>query len=212
MIERPDHRTPDTDVSATTEQAVTARMAADLLGFNERTIRRAILRGELPAIKRSGVFRIERDDLERYRAQRAATRQPIAPQAPPVFLLPRAPAPPPFQVPRPLSTLIGREDEVQTVQESADARRRATRDPDGTWRDRQDPAGAGGRSTDAGMPSPMVSGSSICRHCAIPNSFRRPSRRPWNSGKLPDCPPRIACAISSPSGRCCWCWTISSRS
>lgn len=51
---------------------LTAIAAADRLGVDERTIRRAIARGELQAVKRSGAFQISAVDLERYRLGRAA--------------------------------------------------------------------------------------------------------------------------------------------
>ena len=47
---------------------LTAREAAAELGVHERTIRRAIDRGELPAAKHAGIFRIAPRDLARYRA------------------------------------------------------------------------------------------------------------------------------------------------
>ncbi|MBA2470048.1 MAG: helix-turn-helix domain-containing protein, partial [Chloroflexia bacterium] len=42
--------------------------AARVAGVSERTIRRAIARGDLPATKHAGVYRIDRDDLARYRS------------------------------------------------------------------------------------------------------------------------------------------------
>ena len=65
---------------------LSASAAAAALGVSERTIRRAIARGDLPAAKRAGVYRIAPADLARYRrgagladaargAGRAATRR-----------------------------------------------------------------------------------------------------------------------------------------
>jgi excisionase family DNA binding protein len=53
MEERLGDRTPDTghDLGA----SLSASAAAEALGLNERTIRRAIARGEFPAVKRGGV-------------------------------------------------------------------------------------------------------------------------------------------------------------
>ncbi|HEU5431155.1 MAG TPA: helix-turn-helix domain-containing protein, partial [Thermomicrobiales bacterium] len=47
--------------------AVSAQAAAALLGVHERTIRRAIRRGELAASKQGGRFAIAMEALERYR-------------------------------------------------------------------------------------------------------------------------------------------------
>src|SRR5262245_22479156 len=56
-------------------EAVSAREAADALGVSERTIRRAIDRGELPAIKLGRAFRIPRPVLDEYRAARDHPRR-----------------------------------------------------------------------------------------------------------------------------------------
>ena len=59
-----DERTPDTGQDLTApRRPVTARDAAAVLGVNERTVRRAINRGEFPASKRGGVFEILPGDL-----------------------------------------------------------------------------------------------------------------------------------------------------
>ena len=97
---------------------LSAREAAGVLGVSERTVRRAIARGELPASKRAGVYRIASDDLARYRARRRV------PAPPPVRTLPDPPRPFPLPrradetvpaLPRPLTPLIGREREVAAV-------------------------------------------------------------------------------------------------
>ena len=64
---RTGHRTPDRTPAAA---ALSATAAAAALGVDERTIRRAIARGDLPATKRAGVYRIAPADLARYRARR----------------------------------------------------------------------------------------------------------------------------------------------
>ncbi|GAA1154910.1 helix-turn-helix domain-containing protein [Nocardioides aquiterrae] len=51
---------------------VTSSEAADLLGGGPRAVQQAIARGRLKATKVNGVWRIEREDLEHYRATRAA--------------------------------------------------------------------------------------------------------------------------------------------
>jgi excisionase family DNA binding protein len=58
---------PDTKVVS---DFTSARDAAAFLGLHERTIRRAIARGDLPAIKEGRAFRITPEALDRFRAQR----------------------------------------------------------------------------------------------------------------------------------------------
>jgi excisionase family DNA binding protein len=55
---------------------LTAQDAAGHLGVNERTIRRAIARGELRAEKQGGVFRISLAELERFRQVRSGVQSP----------------------------------------------------------------------------------------------------------------------------------------
>jgi predicted ATPase/DNA-binding CsgD family transcriptional regulator len=74
MGERAADRTPDTGHEPTPDAMLTARAAAAALGVNERTIRRAITRGALPATKRAGVFFIAPQDLARYQHHHA---QPV---------------------------------------------------------------------------------------------------------------------------------------
>lgn len=50
---------------------LTARSAAARLGVDERTIRRAIARGDLHAVKRAGAFQISPADLDRFRRRRS---------------------------------------------------------------------------------------------------------------------------------------------
>jgi non-specific serine/threonine protein kinase len=97
---------------------LSATAAAAALGVSQRTIRRAIARGELPAAKRAGVYRIAPADLARYRAgqgpglalgardDRAQPRLIPLPEPVPEA----APA-----LPRPLTPLIGREREAAAV-------------------------------------------------------------------------------------------------
>ena len=70
MEQRTADRTPDTGQDAAPPDTLSAREAADVLGVHERTIRRAIARGELTADKQAGIYRIAPHDLARYRAQR----------------------------------------------------------------------------------------------------------------------------------------------
>src|SRR5262245_5337957 len=61
---------PD-DEPSEPEATLTARQAAARLRLDERTVRRAISRGQLRAAKRAGAFRITLADLERFRAGRS---------------------------------------------------------------------------------------------------------------------------------------------
>jgi predicted ATPase/DNA-binding CsgD family transcriptional regulator len=107
-------RTRDTGHAYDGETTVSARAASTALGISERTIRRAIARHELNAVKRAGVHRIAPDDLERYRAIRHipiafTTRRHDSRRFIPLPGQPRTPA---FNVPRPLTALIVREHEL----------------------------------------------------------------------------------------------------
>jgi excisionase family DNA binding protein len=109
-------RTADHDVSGTPDTwPLSARDAAALLGVNERTIRRAIARGDLPAARQGGVYRIAAADLDHYRTGRQhTTSRAVSPRRDPPRLIPfpgkdRAITP---TLPRPLTTLIGREREI----------------------------------------------------------------------------------------------------
>lgn len=105
------HWTPDTPLSAASDSGPhTAHEAAALLGVNERTVRRAIARGELPARKAGGVYRIRAADLARYASSRSGPhiRSPAPTPNP-------TPVTPTHQdddrvatVPRPLTSLVGR--------------------------------------------------------------------------------------------------------
>jgi excisionase family DNA binding protein len=68
-------RTADTGQQPQSSPTLTAREAAALLGASERTVRRAIARGDLVATKRSGVFAITSEEIERYRARSDARMQ-----------------------------------------------------------------------------------------------------------------------------------------
>jgi excisionase family DNA binding protein len=97
---------------------VSASAAAAALGVSQRTIRRAIARGDLPAVKHGGVYRIAPGDLEGYRP-RGRVAGPS--QTPRDRSLPRLipfPARDPVAAPafpRPRSELIGRERELAAV-------------------------------------------------------------------------------------------------
>ena len=102
MDERLAERTPDSGQAATAAGSLSARAAAASLGVSERTIRRAIARGALPAVKRSGVFRISQGDLARYCDRQPALRR-LPDPSPALALAP---------LPLARTPLIGREREV----------------------------------------------------------------------------------------------------
>jgi non-specific serine/threonine protein kinase len=112
--------TPDSGRTAGDAGQLSASAAAAVLGVSQRTIRRAIARGDLPAAKHAGVYRIAPADLARYRARRsgdAALPTPTGSDPPRPIPFPRradetAPA-----LPRPLTPLIGREREVAAVRD-----------------------------------------------------------------------------------------------
>lgn len=95
-----------------------ATIAAELLGVSQRTIRRAISLGLLPAEKRSGVYRIAPSDLARYRDRNripALSSFPETPDPPRLYPLPTRTSV--SALPSPLTRLIGRERELQAVAE-----------------------------------------------------------------------------------------------
>jgi len=94
---------------------MSALEAAAALGLSERTIRRAIAQGHLNASKRGGVYRIAPDDLARYGTLRHVPHHHHDPQ-PPVLLSGGAPTRA-FDVPRPLTPLLGRERELGELRE-----------------------------------------------------------------------------------------------
>lgn len=104
-------RTTDTGASGAADTGpYTVRDAAAVLGSNERTIRRAIARGELPAVKHGGGYRIRPADLADYQAQRRSTFRPVPRVLPHVDAGPSPVATAPL--PQPLTSLIGREREL----------------------------------------------------------------------------------------------------
>jgi excisionase family DNA binding protein len=119
MDERAVDRTPDTGQD-TEAGSLSAIKAADLLGVNERTIRRAIARGELPAHKRSGVYRIAPTDLEHFQARRRFHVQPTPTthrDRPRLLSFPPRDHAAGAAIPHPHSPLIGREHEIAAVTE-----------------------------------------------------------------------------------------------
>src|SRR4051812_36779439 len=93
---------------------LSAREAAAVLGVSERTIRRAIDRGELTASKRGGTLRVAARDLAQYR-----DRHPRQAHPPTRLLrlvpLSRRELPAAGWIPAPLTTFIGREREMAAL-------------------------------------------------------------------------------------------------
>jgi non-specific serine/threonine protein kinase len=104
---------------------LSAREAAAVLGVSERTVRRAIARGDLPATLHAGVYRIAPDDVARYRTSRGGSSQPRAlsrrrrgvaapgSDAPVRLVVPSPLRPTP--APTPLTPLVGRDRDVASV-------------------------------------------------------------------------------------------------
>jgi non-specific serine/threonine protein kinase len=91
------------------ELPLSAKDAAAALGVSERTIRRAIDRGDLAATKVGGVYRVTGEQLAAYRAKRERAPSPAA--LAPVSILPPVVAVPP-PLPAPPTVLLGREREA----------------------------------------------------------------------------------------------------
>ncbi|HET7092909.1 MAG TPA: helix-turn-helix domain-containing protein, partial [Thermomicrobiales bacterium] len=111
---------PDvTSLPGLVADVVSAHEAAALLGVSERTIRRAIRRGELTAAKQGRRFAIATEALHQYRLRRDAApvddiperpRFGLAPEPAPLFESSSAPA-----LPAALTPFIGREREAAAV-------------------------------------------------------------------------------------------------
>ncbi|MGH2559287.1 MAG: ATP-binding protein, partial [Thermomicrobiales bacterium] len=93
---------------------LTARAAAERLGVSARTIRRAVARGDLPATKFAGVFRIDPADLERYRRRLTGPAPPTRTASRLLHLVPSTALPLP-PLPQPLTSFVGRESALATV-------------------------------------------------------------------------------------------------
>ena len=111
-------RTPDTGQDTGPAGGLTAVAAAAALGVDERTIRRAIARGELPAARRSGVYAIAPQDLAEHGARRRGAAAPRArprPSPPRLVPFPGQVVRPIAALPRPRTELVGREREIAAV-------------------------------------------------------------------------------------------------
>jgi excisionase family DNA binding protein len=109
--------TPDNDPIQNVVAGLSATAAAELLGVSQRTIRRAIARGELSATKHGGVFRIALDDVRHYGATRRTASPAHEPHRSPPgrTALQERDAAAASHLPRPLTSLIGREAERAAV-------------------------------------------------------------------------------------------------
>lgn len=118
MDDPPDPVIPDSGQTIGTDTTLSAREAAAALGVNERTIRRAIARGELRATKQGGTYQIGSNDLRRYRDRDAipVAVYPAERREPsPLIAFPQQSFVPPPILPRKRSPLIGRERDVHAV-------------------------------------------------------------------------------------------------
>jgi excisionase family DNA binding protein len=105
--------TLETTLDADVSGVLSAREAAVALGVTERTVRRAIARGELPAVKRGRAFRIERADLAEYGMwRRGHPRKNCRASPPKLVALPVPPRPRWRILPAPLDRFVGRERAV----------------------------------------------------------------------------------------------------
>ena len=115
MDTRPAENPADDRLSGAEDKwSLSAREAASQLGLSERTIRRAISRGDLAARKRAGVYQIERQDIDSYRerVQRSGSPGPNA-SGGLLHLIPfTGRIDSPATLPHPLTPLIGREQEI----------------------------------------------------------------------------------------------------
>lgn len=89
---------------------LTAKEAAHVAGVHERTIRRAIARGDLAATKQARIFQITPEALSHYRAR---YRLPLPPP-PRLRLVEHGPGPA-FTLPTPLTPFLGRQRDVAAV-------------------------------------------------------------------------------------------------
>jgi non-specific serine/threonine protein kinase len=139
MPRSPRYRTADSGQDTTADIAVApeglcARDAAAALGISERTVRRAIHRGDLRADKRSGVFVINREEIDRFgharRGRGSRGRTPTR-SALTIVRLPDRPGTTPVRpvsphherssaspLPQPITSLIGRTQVVAAVREA----------------------------------------------------------------------------------------------
>ncbi len=119
MSDRAREWAPDKRLSGALDNGpLTARDAAIALGVNERTIRRAIARGDLAAVKHAGIYQIAETDLARYQRLRQGA-DPMPDQdfreSPSLIPFPGGHQTSAFILPRPLTPLFGRERELVVV-------------------------------------------------------------------------------------------------
>jgi non-specific serine/threonine protein kinase len=110
-----DTRPWTTDDGSDTGDQLSASAAAITLGVSQRTIRRAIARGDLAAVKQGGVFQIATAELMRYRErERTSSGNGVQPTRAPARLPPvtRQVSDITAALPHVLTPLIGREREL----------------------------------------------------------------------------------------------------
>ena len=113
MSDRARDRAPDIPLSGPPDNGtLTARDAAAALGVSERTIRRAIARGDLAAVKHAGMYRIAGADLARYQRLRQGADPMLdllRGESPNLVPFPGGRQTSAFTLTRPLTPLFGRE-------------------------------------------------------------------------------------------------------
>ncbi len=114
-VNRDEQGRPDGPPAASTVEKLNASQAATRLGVSERTIRRAIQRGDLVATRHGREHQIAIDALDRFGQARdghgrGAVRPQLALVPFPVVERPRR-----FSPPAPLNLFVGRAQEVTTV-------------------------------------------------------------------------------------------------
>ena len=110
-----DERTANKTSELTSKRRpLSAREAAAVLGVSERTIRRAIDRGELTVLKRGGTLRVAASDLAQYRERHPGQAHPPARL---LRLIPpsRRERSAAGLIPAPLTTFIGRTREMAAL-------------------------------------------------------------------------------------------------
>jgi non-specific serine/threonine protein kinase len=92
------------------EAVMSTREAAAVLGISEQSVRRAIARGDLAAVKRGRAYAINREDLARFSRRRGAPATAAPPRI--VALSSRTTIP---LLPAPASRFVGRETELAAL-------------------------------------------------------------------------------------------------
>ena len=111
-IDRDENGGPDGSPVVAAVGFLNASQAASRLGVSERTIRRAIQRGEIPATRRGRRHQIAIAALEQFKDAREAKRRNAARPRLALVPFPAVGRPPRAAVPAPLTLFVGREREI----------------------------------------------------------------------------------------------------